>query len=118
VLSEGVHNGTGIDWTDYHLELGFGTGAGFVISPPGDGLDFDAPDLDSPYVFAPFTSVTVGEDTLDAVGGSFPNGTFMVLSFPIDVPAGINEFTVRQWPTIDTVPNDVSTWGGVKALFR
>jgi hypothetical protein len=118
VLSEGVHNGTGIDWTDYHLELGFGTGAGFVISPPGDGLDFDAPDLDSPYVFAPFTSVTVGEDTLDAVGGSFPNGTFMVLSFPIDVPAGINEFTVRQWPTIDTVPNDVSTWGGVKALYR
>lgn len=97
---EGVFNGTGIPWTDYHLELGFGTGAGFVISPSGDGLDFDSPDFDSPTAFAPFTSVTFGEDTIDAIGGVFVSGGFHEFEFNIDVPDGISEFTVRQYPTI------------------
>ncbi|MDJ0786792.1 MAG: hypothetical protein QNK05_08275 [Myxococcota bacterium] len=99
---EGVFNGTGIPWTDYHLELGFGVGAGFVISPAGDGLDFDAPDFDSPTAFAPFTSVTFGEDTIDAIGGVFVPGGFHEFEFNIDVPDGVSEFTIRQYPTIAT----------------
>jgi hypothetical protein len=117
VLTEGVHNGTGIDWTDYHLELGFGTGAGFVPSGPGDGLDFDSPDMNSTYDFAPFGSPTVGEDTIDAVGGPFPNGSFHVITFPIDVPGGITEFTIRQYPTIAPVPTLPITWGRIKSLY-
>ena len=116
-LSEGVHNGTGIEWTDYHIELGFGVGAAFVPSGPGDGLDFDAPDQNSPYIFAPFTTLTIGEDTIDAVGGIVPDGTFNVFSFPIDVPSGITEFTVRQYPTIDTVANEDTSWSDLKSQY-
>jgi len=43
VVIEGVDNSTGLPWTAYHLELGFGSGAGFTKSPASDGLDFDAP---------------------------------------------------------------------------
>ena len=117
VLTEGVDNGTGIDWTDYHLQLGFGTGAGFVPSGPGDGLDFDAPDYDSPFDFAPFTTVNPGEDGVDAYGGTFPTGAFHVISFPFDVPNGITEFTIRQYPTISPTPTEATTWGRVKSLY-
>jgi len=102
-LQEGVFNGTGVPWTDYHVVLGFGTGASFVPSGPGDGLDFDAPDFDSPYDFGPFTSLTIAEDTIDADGGVFPDFTFINFRFPLDVPDGISEFTIRQLPTISAV---------------
>ncbi len=117
IFSEGVHNGTGIDWTDYHLELGFGTGAGFVPSSPGDGLDFDSPDMNSTYDFGPFGSLSIGEDTIDAVGGPFLDGSFHFIIFPIDVPSGISEFTVRQYPTIAPVPTVPTSWGQIKALY-
>ena len=108
-LREGIDNGTGTDWTDYHVELGFGTGAGFVRSTPGDGLDFDSPDFDSLYDFGPFPfgSLTITADTIDAVGGIFPNGSFMNFRFPVDVPDGITTFTLRQLPTIDFLGHGV-----------
>ncbi len=102
-FGEGVDNGTGVPWTDYHVQLGFGTGAGFVLSTPGDGLDFDAPDLNSLFDFFPFTSVAITQDELTVDGGIFPSGDFNVFRFPIDVPDGISWFTVRQFPTT-TVP--------------
>jgi len=100
VFREGVNNGTGVDWTDYHLVLGYGTGGSFVASGPGDGLDFDAPDEDSVYDFGPFTTLTITEDTIDAEGGVLPYLAFAEFYFPIDVPDGIDSFTVRQLPTI------------------
>ncbi|NOY42977.1 MAG: hypothetical protein GXP26_14220 [Planctomycetes bacterium] len=112
-LREGVDNSTGIDWTDYHIVLGFGTGIDFVQSTPGDGLDFDAPDENSVYDFGPFTTMVIAEDTIDVEGGIFPNGAFFNFTFPIDVPDGITEFTIRQLPTI-AIP-EPSTW--VLALF-
>ncbi len=118
ILTEGVSNDTGIDWTDYHLELGFGTGTSFVISPPGDGLDFDWPDQNSPFVFTPFTTVNVNEDTIDCFGGVILAGSFYNFGFSIDVPEGITEFTVRQWPTIGPVPTEVRTWGNIKSLYQ
>ncbi len=117
VLNEGVANSTGDDWTDYHLELGFGTGAGFVPSAAGDGLDFDSPDLDSPYSFGPFTSISFGEDTMDAMGGTIFSGGFYNFSFPIDVPETITEFTVRQWPTVAPVGTESSSIGKVKSQY-
>jgi hypothetical protein len=105
IFSEGIQNGTGSDWSDYHIQLGFGVGADFVPSPSGDGLDFDAPDYNSPFSFAPFTTVDVFEDDIDAYGGviTSPSFTFPFV-FTIDVPDGITKFTLRQYPTTDFIP--------------
>ena len=76
---EGVFNGTGVPWSAYRMELGFGVGAGFTPSPAGDGLDFDSPDFDSPPDFSGsgfFTTVSVSEDEIVASGGIFPVGGF------------------------------------------
>lgn len=100
---EGVSNSSGIDWSGYHIELGFGVGGSFVKSAAGDGLDFDAPFFDSTIDFNPgavfFPGYTALEDDLIASGGIFPNlayaGNFV---FHVDVPDGITQFTLRQSP--------------------
>ena len=102
-LLEGVDNGTGVPWSAYRMELGFGVGAGFVPSAAGDGLDFDSPDFDSDPNFGGsgyFTTLTVGEDEIEASGGIFPVGGFPspLYRFNIDVPDGITSFTIRQQP--------------------
>jgi hypothetical protein len=98
---EGVFNGTGIDWGGYRLELGFGVGADFELSDPGDELDFDAPDYNSSSDFSAFFSTwTETEDVIVASGGLFPNGAFTIpmFQFSVDVPEGIEKFTIRQIP--------------------
>ena len=100
---EGVQNNTGLDWGSYHVELGYGNGAGFVKSASGDGLDFDAPDYDSTFDFNPlpgfFPTVNVTEDDIIASGGVMPDfsyaGDFV---FHVDVPDDIASFTIRQSP--------------------
>jgi hypothetical protein len=111
-IIEGVSNSTGLDWGAYHIELGFGVGAGFVASLSGDGLDFDAPDYNSPVNFNPlpgiFPSHMVVEDDIYADGGVMPNASFAgYFRFHVDVPDGITSFTVRQSPV--PVP-EPSTW--------
>ena len=102
LVVEGVQNSTGLDWSGYHLELGFGIGAGFVKSAADDGLDFDSPDYDSLVDFNPgpgFPTSTVLEDDLLAGGAVMPNFSFAgYFQFHIDVPDGITEFTLRQSP--------------------
>ena len=103
LVMEGVQNNTGLDWAYYHIELGFGTGAGFVQSPAGDGLDFDAPDYNSDFFFDPFgdffPTVSVSEDEILASGGIMPDFSFAGnFLFHIDVPDGITQFTIRQSP--------------------
>lgn len=107
-FTEGVSNSTGLDWTSYHLELGFGNGAGFVKSAAADGLDFDSPDFDSTVDFNPspgyFPSVAVTEDDIIASGGVMPNGAFAgYFQFHVDVPDGIGQFTIRQSPVADAM---------------
>lgn len=105
-ILEGVSNSTGIDWSGYTLQLGFGVGSDFVPSDSGDGLDFDAPDYNSPVDFDPFplfpfpTLVTWDEDLIEVGGGlGLMNTQFAEpLVFPIDVPDGIERFTLRQQP--------------------
>jgi hypothetical protein len=109
-IREGVSNSTGVDWSGYTIQLGFGTGADFVVSTPGDGLDFDTPDLNSPLDFTVFfsTAVVATEYEIVASGGVFPDGMFSLpyFRFSIDVPDGIGKFTLRQFPT--AVPEPVS----------
>lgn len=102
-MMEGVSNMTGIPWIAYRMELGFGVGSSFVPSLPGDGLDFDALDFDSPPDFSGsgyFTTVDWDEDVIEASGGIFPNFGFPtpLYEFNIDVPDGITSFTIRQQP--------------------
>ena len=99
---EGVQNGTGVDWSGYTIQLGFGTGSGFVPSTDNDGLDFDDPDYTSPPDFTAFfaSAVTLTEDIIVASGGLHPNGFFSVpdYTFTIDVPDTFSSFTLRQQP--------------------
>jgi len=107
VINEGVSNSTGLDWSGYRIELGFGVGTDFVLSTASDDLNFDSPDFDSGTDFSAFfTSVTENEDDIFATGGLFPNlmFTFPMFQFSIDVPDGITEFTLRQRPIAALVP--------------
>ena len=115
IILEGVSNSSGIDWTGYHIELGFGVGAGFVKSTAGDGLDFDAPDFDSTVDFNPggffFPTFTQTEDDLIASGGIHPNTAYAGnYIFHIDVPDGISQFTLRQSPVANPVPLPAAVW--------
>ncbi|QDS98068.1 PEP-CTERM sorting domain-containing protein [Adhaeretor mobilis] len=112
LFQEGVDNSTPFDWSGYRIELGFGMGAGFVPSTPGDGLDFDAPDFSSPPDFSTFFSTldVWTEDVIQVSGGLHPNGGGYSLppyEFTIDVPDGITSFTLRQSP-IAAVPEPTS----------
>ena len=111
---EGVQNNTGVDWSGYHIELGFGNGTGFTKSTSGDELDFDAPDFNSDFFFDPFPgifpTVTVTEDDILAGGGVMPDFTFAGnFIFHIDVPDGITSFTIRQSPIALTAVPEPST---------
>lgn len=105
-FEEGVFNGTGLDWSAYRLELGFGVGADFTRSPSDDGLDFDAPEFNSGTQMSTFfPSVDEMEDEIYADGGIFPDFGFSTppFTFSVDVPDGIESFTIRQVP-IAAVP--------------
>jgi hypothetical protein len=104
-------NNTGQTWTDYHFELGFGTGAAFARSSLFDDLDFDAPDADPPPVSSVFLVLNHGPDALDWSGGTVPAVSTVFFSFAIDVPdaleafhpLGLNRFTMRHTPTVVAV---------------
>lgn len=117
MVIENVQNSTGIDWSGYRLELGFGVGAGFVPSTAGDGLDFDDED-NSAMTFDPmpadFTTVTrPTEDVILATGGTLLNGEFSGTDFifHLDVPEGITEFTLRQQPILVPEPSTMTLLG-------
>jgi hypothetical protein len=105
---ETVDNATGLPWSSYNMQLGFGTGAGFVPSLAGDSLDFDAPpDNDPPPTSGIMpTVVRPTEDSLLYTGGI--HGAIQhTYEFHIDVPnlAGDStyQFTLRQAP-VPVVP--------------
>ncbi|MCY2928756.1 MAG: PEP-CTERM sorting domain-containing protein [Planctomycetota bacterium] len=125
IFDEGVYNNTGLSWSSYHLELGFGHGVFFTPSPSGDGLDFDAPDYNSILSFYPspgfFPSVTATEDDIYAAGGVMPTLSFAAyFRFTVDVPDGITEFTIRQSPVAVPEPATLSLLivGGLAALLK
>jgi hypothetical protein len=106
-------NFTGLNWTQFSFELGFGTGAGFVRSGAGDGLDFDTPNGD-PSAFSPmFPAVGHKEDSLFFSGGSVGSIKPAAFFFAIDVPDGLqaynpydmNRFTLRITPNGTPAPD-------------
>lgn len=100
---ESVDNNTGIPWSSYRMVLGYGLGANFVPSGPGDGLDFDFPHYDLPPISSAMPIVNApNEDTLVFSGGIHGSGAESY-RFRIDVPdvptAGrFSRFTIRQIP--------------------
>lgn len=118
---EGVSNGTGIDWNGYHLELGYGVGDDFVKSTSDDGLSFDAPDYNSPFIFPAFSTVDVSEHDVIASGGIIPAFAYAAgIIFHIDVPDGISSFTLRQSPLPVPAPGApvLALIGGLAATRR
>ena len=63
-------NNSGVTWTDFHFQLGFGTGASFVTAGPGSGLDFDTPTGDPPPTSSAFTVLAHAPTSLEWSGGT------------------------------------------------
>jgi hypothetical protein len=111
-VSEFVDNNTGSPWTRYTMQLGFDSGANFQLSAPNDGLDFDAPNYDTPPSSPAFPFIaTPNEDELVFVGGVHGAGAqpYSVRIDVPDVPLGrgpFGFFTLRQVPT--AVPEPAS----------
>lgn len=101
---ESIDNNTGVLWSGYTMQLGFGTGAGFTPSTAGDFLDFDAPLFDPAPTSAAFPVwIAPNEDLLVFSGGTHGSGQ-QVYRIRIDVPDDIlpgdplTTFTLRQTP--------------------
>lgn len=104
-------NFTGLNWTQFSFELGFGTGASFVRSGAGDGLDFDFGD---PSAFSPmFPVLQHKEDSLLFSGGSVgsikPAAFFFAIDLPDNLktfnPYELNNFTLRITPNGTPAPD-------------
>jgi hypothetical protein len=101
---EFVDNNTGVPWSGYRLQLGFGTGPGFIpASAFPVALDFDAPLYDFPPASTAMVISTTSPDEL--VFSGFHGSAAEQYSFRIDVPnlpTGIpgigGAFTLRQTP--------------------
>lgn len=132
LLIENVFNNSGVDWSDYHVVLGTGTGDNFKPLSDADadflGLDFDAPDFDPTPVFV-YVDDLQGDplitqpvfNTLNHQSLSlfFGDGVFnanntkdTVLAYAIDFPDLESfpdgySFTLRQFPSVQTGENVV-----------
>jgi hypothetical protein len=115
---ERVNNMTASDWNDFHFELGFGTGAGFIRSTINDGLDFDTP-LQTPTPTSDeFMRLVHRGDTMDWSRGLVVKRDFVLFTFSLDVPNNTNipvdfrlpsgyAFTLRQRPTAVPEPSSL-----------
>jgi hypothetical protein len=107
-FSEFVDNNTGSLWGSYRMQLGFGTGANFVLSAPNDLLDFDSPNYDTPPTSGAFPTVlTPDEDQLVYTGGIHGGGA-QPYNFRVDVPnlslRASPTFTLREIPIVVPEP--------------
>jgi len=112
LVQETVDNDTGVDWIQYDVFLGFGTGDDFDPSPAGDGLDFDMPNLDfsPPPLSQAFATTHKAEDAITWTNGLHKSAA-KNYSFRIDVPDGITSFTLRQVPTAVPEPGTLVLLG-------
>lgn len=106
-VTESVDNDTNIFWNAYTMQLGFGTGAQFDPSDPGDGLSFDAPLYDLLPTSGAFSTVSTNEDILVFSGGVH-NLALQLYTLRIDVPDNYSRFTLRQYPTAVPEPSTIA----------
>ncbi len=98
-FSETIANLSLVNFTGYQLLLGTGTGANFVLASPTGPLDFDAPTYDPAPFSATFTTVATQPNMLTFSNGLLGIGApATALTFSVDVPDGITQFTLRQAP--------------------
>jgi hypothetical protein len=100
-VTETVNNSSGVTWTGYRFELGFGTGQQFLTVLGDDSLDFDTPDMDSATLSASFPTLVRSADVLTFSGANALDGASLSFQFSIDVPDPANLFglfTLRQTP--------------------
>jgi hypothetical protein len=114
-VTEFVDNNTGVNWSSYRMQLGFGTGAGFIdpATAGNPGLDFDAPGYDGPPLTSgALTTVATSPYLLTFSGGSQGTGA-QQYTFRIDLPnlVGRESFTLRQFPTPVPEPTTVVMLG-------
>jgi hypothetical protein len=96
-INQSFFNNSGLTWTGFVFELGYGTGDNFVRA--GDGpLDFDLADADPAPTSSRFTSLDHQGQVILWTGGTVPAVGASPFSFSIDVPDGIGAFTLRQTP--------------------
>ncbi|MDA8746046.1 PEP-CTERM sorting domain-containing protein [Rubripirellula amarantea] len=113
---ESVDNNTGVNWSSYRMELGYGLGAAFTKSIAGDDLDFDFPHYDlSPTSSAMPLVGLPDEDTLVFKGGVHGSGSESY-EFRIDVPdiatsPYFSRFTLRQIPIPVPEPSTFALFG-------
>jgi hypothetical protein len=113
----GLVNNTGSPFTGFLAELGFGTGADFVRSAGGDGLEFDTPDRDPAPALPAFSALTHDPASLRWSGGMVPAIGAFVVGFSIDVPdgleavhpGGLNRFTLRLTPISEAAVPEPAT---------
>lgn len=138
--SDSVTNFTGVDWYDYHFQLGFFLGNNFVKSNLFDFLDFDTPDRDPTPTSSIFTILDHQANDIGWSGGivrAVPNApNTVVFTLSIDIPdadalempddALIRDaagnvigyrFTLRQFPTIPEPSSFMLVGLGALGLF-
>lgn len=109
-VTEFVDNNTGVNWSNYTMQLGEGTGAGFTQFASGS-LDFDAPGYDAPpTTTGGLTAVVPTPYQLNFSGGVQTTGA-QQYAFRLDIPDGRNSFTLRQFPTAVPEPTSIAMVG-------
>ena len=115
--NEFVKNNSGAEWRDFHFELGIGTGIGFVRFSANNLFMFSNPPTANSVsidvgagvgVLRPFEeSFGTNSALLEYIstsGSGVLSNPINILRFPnlsIQIPDGIDKFTLRETPTTD-----------------
>ncbi|MGH9671895.1 MAG: PEP-CTERM sorting domain-containing protein [Bryobacteraceae bacterium] len=108
---ERVTNQTGVDWLDFHFEL----------ITADNRLDFDTgtPQQKTPApTSTAFTRLNHQPQTIDWDRGLVKNGQFVFFTFSIDVPDGVQSFTLLEEPSLVPEPSGLLLLsGGLTAIL-
>jgi hypothetical protein len=107
LFNETISNRTGATWTDFHWQLGFGSGANFVLAP-AKTISFNLNNAEpegieltpsGAFETKTFSANDIAASTVNGPG--VPNNTSLLAAFAIDIPTGLNraQLTLREFAT-------------------